>query len=194
MKTINKEIITEKALELFRKKGYKNVTVDEICMSCDITKPTFYHYVPAKEELILNVYDDIIQHLLGDMSDIAGISSFYEQLTYIFSRLLKGTTDFGYDLVSQLFIANFKENRHSFDLRDQLTKVALSLIENAQSHHEIANTSEPAEIYNALGHMFTGYVVMWCITQGSNHVRENFFKAMDSLFNPITACDYKKYM
>lgn len=192
MKLISKEIITEKALELFRKKGYKNVTVDEICLSCNITKPTFYHYVPAKEELILNVYDDIIEHLLDDMVNIVGIDSSYEQLVYIFSRLLKDTTDFGYDLVSQLFIANFKENRHSFDLRDQLTKVALSLIESSQVHHEINNPAEPMKLYNALGHMFTGFIAMWCITQGQNNIKENFFIAMDALFQPASQTDQQK--
>ena len=41
MKSVNKETITEVALDLFLKEGFNNVTVNQICEHCDITKPTF---------------------------------------------------------------------------------------------------------------------------------------------------------
>ena len=55
MKSVNKETITEVALDLFLKEGFNNVTVNQICEHCDITKPTFYKYVNSKDDLILNL-------------------------------------------------------------------------------------------------------------------------------------------
>ena len=58
---MTKEIIRNKAISLFVEKGYNNVTVVDICEACSITKPTFYNYIPSKESIILNIYDDIAQ-------------------------------------------------------------------------------------------------------------------------------------
>ena len=66
MKSINKETITEVALDLFLKEGFNNVTVNQICEHCNITKPTFYKYVNSKDDLILNLYDQTISNILGD--------------------------------------------------------------------------------------------------------------------------------
>ncbi len=41
--------------ELFQRKGYKGVTVDEICERCNLTKPTLYYYFHDKEDLFVTV-------------------------------------------------------------------------------------------------------------------------------------------
>ena len=46
------EQIIQTALHLFYERGFKNVSVMDICDACDITKPTFYKYVPSKEEIL----------------------------------------------------------------------------------------------------------------------------------------------
>ena len=52
-----KEEIIEKATELFSKKGFENVGIQEIVKSCNVTKPTLYHYFGSKNGLI----NEIIQ-------------------------------------------------------------------------------------------------------------------------------------
>ena len=41
--------ILNKALELFKEKGYDNVTVNEIASASNISKNTFYYYYESKE-------------------------------------------------------------------------------------------------------------------------------------------------
>ena len=50
-KTNVKEVITEKALELFSAKGYEGVSVAELTEASGITKPTLYYYFESKEGL-----------------------------------------------------------------------------------------------------------------------------------------------
>lgn len=52
----NKEIILNCALELFSKKGYEAVSVQEIVTIANITKPTLYYYYKSKE----GVYDQLL--------------------------------------------------------------------------------------------------------------------------------------
>lgn len=43
------------AWELFQRKGYRGVTVDEICDQCNLTKPTLYYHFNDKEGLFVSV-------------------------------------------------------------------------------------------------------------------------------------------
>ena len=41
----NREKIVECALDLFCRKGYESVDVQEICTAAGVTKPTLYYYL-----------------------------------------------------------------------------------------------------------------------------------------------------
>ena len=51
MTKITKDIIIETAYQLFFKHGYNNVTINDICKECKITKPTFYTYIKSKDDI-----------------------------------------------------------------------------------------------------------------------------------------------
>jgi AcrR family transcriptional regulator len=51
----NSERILQDGWELFQQKGYRGVSVDEICQRCGITKPTLYYYFKDKENLFVEV-------------------------------------------------------------------------------------------------------------------------------------------
>ena len=51
----NAERILQDGWELFQRKGYLGVSIDEICLSCGITKPTLYYYFNNKENLFVEV-------------------------------------------------------------------------------------------------------------------------------------------
>lgn len=71
----NAERILAIAWELFQQKGYRGVTVDEICERCNLTKPTLYYYFNDKEDLFVQVlqrqlmrFHDVLQQP-GDIED-----------------------------------------------------------------------------------------------------------------------------
>ena len=51
----NAERILEEGWRLFQQKGYRGVTVDELCRHCGLTKPTLYYYFQDKENLFVQV-------------------------------------------------------------------------------------------------------------------------------------------
>lgn len=54
------------AWELFQQKGYRGVTVDEICARCNLTKPTLYYHFHDKEGLFVTVLQRQL-HLFHDV-------------------------------------------------------------------------------------------------------------------------------
>jgi AcrR family transcriptional regulator len=51
----NAEKILQTAWMLFQQKGYRGVSMDELCQQCEITKPTLYYYFKDKEGLFVQV-------------------------------------------------------------------------------------------------------------------------------------------
>jgi AcrR family transcriptional regulator len=51
----NAEKILKTAWLLFQKKGFRGVSMDELCLQCNISKPTLYYYFNNKEDLFVQV-------------------------------------------------------------------------------------------------------------------------------------------
>ena len=51
----NAERILEEGWRLFQQKGYRGVTLDELCAGCHLSKPTLYYYFQDKENLFVHV-------------------------------------------------------------------------------------------------------------------------------------------
>lgn len=56
----NAERILNEGWVLFQQKGYRGVSVDELCLRCGLTKPTLYYYFQDKE----NLFVQVLQHRL----------------------------------------------------------------------------------------------------------------------------------
>ena len=65
----NKEKILNESVTLFKKKGVRGVSIDDICRQVGISKRTFYQYYGKKEDLIVDVISqglDFVQRTLED--------------------------------------------------------------------------------------------------------------------------------
>lgn len=163
---LTREELRQRALALFQERGYHNVTIQDICQDCGITKPTFYKYAGSKEELILDLYDRTIRELVTDTYQFVEANTHYEQLLIVFRTLMRDTEKFGSDLFSQMLISNLNENHHSFDMRESLTKLCTMIIRKAQEKGEIRNQNAPGALYQAIAYAFSGYELNWCIHNG----------------------------
>jgi len=62
VRQMGKEHLTEKAIILFRLKGYSATSVDDIVKACGITKGSLYHHFSSKEELALAAMGRVHQY------------------------------------------------------------------------------------------------------------------------------------
>lgn len=180
---MDRETITATALALFQEHGYENVTVQDICDECGITKPTFYRYVPSKEDVVVTVYDDITVQLTQRLLQVSGSGNHWEQLVTCFDTLYQESSRLGPGLFSQAIIANLQEDRHTFDLRPYLTEVMVGIIRRAQESGQVRNPSPAERLYDAASHMFSGYELMWCIHDGKTNWRGDLLASLEAMFD-----------
>lgn len=58
--------LVEAAALLFRRKGYKNTTIEDVADMAGISKPTVYQYVKSKESLLEHICDIVLTRIERD--------------------------------------------------------------------------------------------------------------------------------
>lgn len=131
---VKKQLIMEKALELFAKQGFEATSVQQITEHCGISKGAFYLSFKSKDELILALIDHFMMEFTSDIDYIVRNSNNDGELLYKFyyetyHSFLKHT-DFAKILMKeqmQTFNEEFMSKMHSFD--KSMEKIILYMLE-----------------------------------------------------------------
>ena len=62
--------IIDSALRLFEAKGFHATSVQEVADEAAVTKGAFYHHFASKEDLVHLILDELLDHMLGELSPI----------------------------------------------------------------------------------------------------------------------------
>jgi AcrR family transcriptional regulator len=176
-------MIIDTAFALFKENGYNNVTLNNSCEKCGITKTTFYYHLSSKEEIISRFYEGVTTSLAERLLDVVTAENHWEQLMAMFDTLIDSTEGIGPDLLGQLMIMNLRNDEGTCDLDENLTKVAVILVERAQKSGQIRNQSDALSLYKAACHAFEGYELMWCIKNGGYERKEKLRQAFEQIFD-----------
>ena len=65
-----RDTILAQAAALFARHGYTATSVNQVAAACGISKPTLYHYVQDKHELLLRVAEGHIERLQALVADV----------------------------------------------------------------------------------------------------------------------------
>lgn len=183
VKETTKEKITRTAYALFKKQGFSQVKVTDICDACHITKPAFYYHFSSKESLLENFYAGVIEKIQTQSIDFVLADNVWQQLLMVFDELMKAGNELGVDLNSQLFVMNLKQDRGTFNFSRPLRNLCIALINKAQQQGQIRNTSDPEALFHSAAFMSTGYEVFWCIKEGKFNRQALFQQSLEALFD-----------
>lgn len=175
--------IVQAGEQLFKQKGYDAVTVNDICQACNISKPTFYYHINSKQDILLHLYDPIVDNLTPILCQMLHTSSSWDQISLLFEHLIDNMITLGPDLNSQLLIVNLQRKERALNLRKPLEDIANDIIAAGQKSGQFRNTNESSSLYQAAAYMFTGYEYMWCTLQGEFDWKKEFFSSLESLLD-----------
>lgn len=60
-------LIKQESIKLFVERGYSNFKIEELASICGFTKGTVYHYYKSKEDIIIEIIDDIEKSILDEI-------------------------------------------------------------------------------------------------------------------------------
>lgn len=177
---MDRTTIETAALELFHRDGFDAVKVQDICTACGITKPTFYHYVPSKDDILLRYYDDAVDvveaHVAGTDPEGPVV-----QLLNAYLALIDECERIGPDLLSRISCSNLQENRGSYDTRPAITERMEAIIATGQREGIILNEADPHQIYLSTAYLYEGLQFMWCLKHGDFDWRTQMREGLRSI-------------
>lgn len=76
-----KDKLIKAAMSMWQQHGYNNISINQICKSCGVTKGSFYHHFLNKESVILEYYNQCLDEAQLDVDeDGSFISQIFELL------------------------------------------------------------------------------------------------------------------
>src|SRR6185369_16768048 len=67
---LQRETILARAAELFARRGYTATSMNEVAEACGVSKPSLYHYVRDKHQLLAEIAEGHIARLLALVAEV----------------------------------------------------------------------------------------------------------------------------
>ena len=177
-----REKIRECAIELFKKYGFENVTVVQICEAAGVTKRTFYYHYDSKEELVSGITDSLgvkaeqLLNTLVSQKDNVGM------IWSLMSDYSINAMKYGPNVIKQIYVTMLKNGEESkFPESTYLFETVERMIGNAQNSGEIKNPCPPRDIAFTIYHAFRSATITWAAENGSFDLVGTFKLVFDSI-------------
>ena len=167
-----KEEVAEAAISLFKRNGYNNVTVNEICKECGISRSVFYSSFNGKRSILEYMVEKPQHNDDASFMKYAHADNDFERIWQLFDRFIAIAYDFGPELTSTLFIMQFESPQGIREAVHALDDLFATLAKNC-AKSGIIETEEPPEL---LSHIATDLIIhelyVWCSQNGNFCLRE----------------------
>jgi TetR/AcrR family transcriptional regulator, cholesterol catabolism regulator len=86
--------VLEASVDIFSKRGYRATSMNEIAAEVGLSKPTLYHYFRNKEDILVQLYEDVMEQSVGSARAImAAASDSYEGLRQLIAYRVRYTCE-----------------------------------------------------------------------------------------------------
>jgi AcrR family transcriptional regulator len=175
-------IIQKKALQMFREKGYSNITIDDICRAVEIAKSTFFYHYKNKDQLLSSFFDNEYQITPEMFEMIATSDNSWDIFWACISQTVERSIEAGSEIISQI-ISNDLRDHTDFLVTDmaKFEKVYIDIIRKGQEGRYFINTNDSNFLYQSALYLIRGFLVKWCIDRGSFNLLESIKDSLISL-------------
>ncbi|MBA2938879.1 TetR/AcrR family transcriptional regulator [Paenibacillus sp. CGMCC 1.16610] len=179
------------AKELIVSKGYNNVTVDEICEKCEISKGTFYIYYKSKEDIVRKLYrDDMSEYMeenFGKYIQENKDASPVDKLKTFIMVALGFPITVGEELTRLTFVVYLSLNSTETSFFEDCIKQELlfEAIEEGRTQSIFRKDLTTEEIVNYVYSFLTGTCITWCLSEANYDIGKENEKYVDALIKGL---------
>jgi len=178
--------IFETAVELFDKKGYEKVSINEICKKAGVSTGAFYHHFKAKDQILMEEFlktDDFYRELA---EEIAGMDDYREKLRAYTVSTMRFLSDMGLRRLKVTYHTQIGPDKKASYLGNEkraLYSIMEALYREGQEKGEIRGDLSSEELARLAIHCYRGIIYDWCLANGSFDLVEASERMFDVLTN-----------
>ncbi|WP_108672347.1 TetR/AcrR family transcriptional regulator [Peribacillus acanthi] len=166
-----KKKISKVALELFNKKGFSNVTVDEIIEKTQTSKGAFYNHFKSKHDIFLEKFNEIDKYYIEELlPQMQTMDTAEQKLKWFFSMQMDYIEKvFGWDVTRTIYEQQLNTERESFFLIPDrpLYQILFDLCVEGQINNELRDDLTPEQMVTFFARVIRGIVYDWSINKGN---------------------------
>ncbi|WP_216828612.1 TetR/AcrR family transcriptional regulator [Alkalihalobacterium elongatum] len=175
LETKNKILTT--ALDLIAKKGFNNVSVDEIVAVSNTSKGAFYTHFKTKHAIFYETFKEVDEYYLKYIEVQSPFNNVCEQLLDFFEAMMTYIQkNIGLDVLRTLYINELNPDRSSFFTNPDrpLYRIINELIISGQESGEFTENLSAEVITMQISRGIRGSLYDWCLySENYNLIEES---------------------
>lgn len=150
------------AMDLFRRQGFDQTTVDQIAEDVDISRMTIFNYFPAKEVIIREYVLRSIREAGPELvSILEGLPDTRSRITTLFSTTMEWLeVNLGEDLLKKLITYNMGSLFDALKIQTNFTEILEQIIRMGQESGELRGDIPAEEVSNHLDWISTSIIIV----------------------------------
>lgn len=181
-KSTTKESILSAGIELFKKHGFDNVTINQICKEINVTKTAFYYYYKSKDELISDFFSTTNLISNEELLSVFSAPDYANQALKIMELYTKHIVRAGVEITKELYRINLRSDSIPISLeKSALGDTIRKLISHAQEAGQIKNTTPAKELADSFCYLSNGVCLIWAMSNNNFDVFEESRKRFKTL-------------
>lgn len=161
--------IYDVATKLIEKKGFKNITVAEICKEANVSVGSFYNYFKSKYDIVNEIFKIADKYFLDTVHNNLKEGNSHDKIIVFFNHYGDYNAARDVDFIKQLYTG--KNNLFAVKERP-MQNVLKAIVEKGQNSGEISTDITSDEIVNLLFVTVRGIVYDWCLHDGEYDLTE----------------------
>ena len=185
------EMIIKTAIRLFKKDGYRETSINDICEACKITKGTFYYHFNAKSELIFHYYEYLFEKIITIMPELITMKDAKQKLWKLYEYSIDNTVSLGPSLLQAMMIADAENGLNYFSplksgdissSRQLNSSMLRELIVQAQEEGSIQKAKDPEQLLQTYNAVIIGMALDWSSCHGSYDQKSKLKEMFEIVF------------
>ncbi len=157
------------AMELFKARGFKNVTIKDICEQAGCSAGTFYYHFGSMDGLVAalhNTNELINARILGEA---LALPNAWEKLWRIHRTYVDMALSFGHELFVEMLLCKgeYASMNSGMDMAE-ITHIITPIIRQGQLDGEIRSTIPAEELAYTIGLTMVGVDISWFCSDGQS--------------------------
>jgi TetR/AcrR family transcriptional regulator, fatty acid metabolism regulator protein len=172
------------AFDMMEKKGFDNITIEEISKKAGVSVGAFYHYFKSKNDILFEIYHRADEYFKDTVENKLVAENALNQIVEYFIHYARYANLTGIEFTKHLYNTDNK----FFIRKDRYMLTVLEdIIGSGQAKGEISSEMSPDEMTDYLFVIARGIIFDWCLYNGAYDLEAKmdfFFKRIVSVFGP----------
>ena len=177
-----KDKIYNTAFDLMTKKGFNNITIEDISKKAGVSVGAFYHYFKSKNDILFEVYQRADNYIKDNVAGKLKSENSLDQIIEFFQFYARYSLQTNIEFTKHLYST---ENKFFLNKGRFMQTALQDIIRNGQQKNEITADKSAEEITELLFLVARGVIFDWCLNDGQYNLEEKMhelFKLQIQLF------------